>query len=151
MNRPVPFPLFDDIRAAAIAAGHPYVFRVLVWRGDDWGVYCHYRQRDPHAAARMAHDMERELLRRHPPADVLVAQHAMPGAPELLADWRACETVMFHDGPEDQHLVPGVAPVPLAGRQIAQEAARRASRRGDAPLPSGGLWDENSRLQQDLF
>lgn len=61
------------------------------------------------------------------------------------------ETVMLHDGAEDQHLVPGVAPVPLAARQIAQEAARRAARRGDAPLPSGGLWDETSRLQQDLF
>jgi hypothetical protein len=48
-------------------------------------------------------------------------------------------------------LADGVAPVPLTTRQLAQEAQRRAARRGDAPLPSGGLWDETARLQQDLF
>jgi hypothetical protein len=63
----------------------------------------------------------------------------------------AAETVTLHDGPELQHLVPGVAAVPLPARQIAQEAQRRAARRGEAPLPSGGLWDETARLQQDLF
>lgn len=61
------------------------------------------------------------------------------------------EPIMLHDGPEDQHLVPGVAPVPLAARQCSQEARRRDQRRGDAPLPAGGLWDETGRLQQDLF
>ncbi len=61
------------------------------------------------------------------------------------------ETVTLHDGPELQHLVPGVAPVALTVRQLAQEAQRRAGRRGDAPLPSGGLFDDVARLQQDLF
>lgn len=63
----------------------------------------------------------------------------------------AAETVALHDGPELQHLVPGVAAVPLTARQIAQEAQRRAGRRGDAPLPSGGLFDDVARAQQDLF
>lgn len=61
------------------------------------------------------------------------------------------ETVQLHDGPETQHLVPGVAPTPLPARQIAQELQRRTARRGDAPLPSGGLFDDVARAQQDLF
>lgn len=61
------------------------------------------------------------------------------------------EWVTLHDGPEVQHLAPGVAPVPLTVRQLAQEAARRAGRRGDAPLPSGGLFDDVARAQGDLF
>ncbi len=62
-----------------------------------------------------------------------------------------CEPILLHDGPELQHLVPGVAPVAPTVRQLAQEAQRRLSRRGAAPLPSGGLFDDAARLQQDLF
>lgn len=61
------------------------------------------------------------------------------------------EPVTLHDGPELQHLVPGVAPVALQVRQLVQETQRRAARRGAAPLPSGGLWDDTARLQQDMF
>ncbi|MBO9502034.1 hypothetical protein [Brevundimonas sp. A19_0] len=61
------------------------------------------------------------------------------------------ETVQLHDGPEDQHLVPGVSAVPFTARLIAMEQARRAKGRGDAPLPSGGLFDDAARAQQELF
>lgn len=61
------------------------------------------------------------------------------------------EPVDLHDGPELQHLVPGVEAVPLVRRQLARETRRRAARRGDAPLPAGGLFDDVARAQQDLF
>lgn len=83
-------------------------------------------------------------------------RNAAPAVEIALADYaeaRAAmaETVTLHDGPELQHLVPGVAPVALQVRQLAQETQRRAARRGAAPLPLGGLFDETARLQQDLF
>lgn len=61
------------------------------------------------------------------------------------------EVVTLHDGPELQHLVPGVDPVSHAARQIALERQRRAARRGDSPLPCGGLFDAVSQAQQDMF
>lgn len=61
------------------------------------------------------------------------------------------ETITLHDGPAAQHLVPGVDPVSHAARQLAQEAQRRAARRGDSPLPSGSLFDDVARAQQDMF
>ena len=61
------------------------------------------------------------------------------------------EPVTLADGVADQVMIPGVAPVAFSARQIAQEAKRRAGRRGTAPLPSGGLFDDTARLQQDLF
>lgn len=61
------------------------------------------------------------------------------------------ETVTLADGLADQHLVPGVQPVSHAARQIARELGRRAARQGDSPLPTGGLWDEVARAQQELF
>ena len=61
------------------------------------------------------------------------------------------EVIDLLDGPADQHLVPGVAPVSHRVRQIAQERQRRAARRGASPLPAGGLWDEVSIAQQDMF
>lgn len=73
---------------------------------------------------------------------------------ETIRDLRgepSAETVTLHDGPELQHLVPGVDPVSHALRQIAQETQRRAARRGASPLPSGGLFDDVARSQQDLF
>ena len=63
----------------------------------------------------------------------------------------ATEQVELADGLADQHLVPGVAPVPLAAREIDALQRQRAERRGDAPLPSGGLFDDVARAQQDLF
>lgn len=84
-----------------------------------------------------------------------------------LERWRACypdcwiettpipapvtEPVTLHDGPELQHLVPGVDPVSHAVRQMAQELQRRASRRGYASPPMGGLFDDVARAQQELF
>lgn len=61
------------------------------------------------------------------------------------------ESVTLADGPADQALIPGVAPVPLSARQLAAEQARREQRRGAAPLPCGGLWDETAQQQQELF
>lgn len=61
------------------------------------------------------------------------------------------EIVTLHDGPELQHLVHGVEPVSHAARLIAQERQRRAARRGDSPLPSGGLFDAAAHAQQDMF
>jgi hypothetical protein len=61
------------------------------------------------------------------------------------------ESVTLADGPASQSLVPGVAPVPLTTRQLAQESARREARRGHASLPCGGLWDETAINQQELF
>lgn len=79
-----------------------------------------------------------------PAVEIAIADYAEARAA------RAAEPILLHDGPELQHLVPGVAPVPLTRRQLAQEAQRRAARRGDAPLP-GGLFDDVARAQQDLF
>lgn len=70
---------------------------------------------------------------------------------EARALRRTAEVVQLHDGPEVQHLAPGVAPVPLAARQVAQERARRAAVRGNVPLPLGGLFDDVARAQLDLF
>jgi predicted nucleic acid-binding Zn-ribbon protein len=61
------------------------------------------------------------------------------------------EVVILADGPARQQLAPGIAPVPFLKRQLAQEAKRRAARRGDAPLPAGGLFDDVARAQTDLF
>jgi hypothetical protein len=68
-----------------------------------------------------------------------------------ISDEASAETVTLHDGPELQHLVPGVDPVSHAARQIAQEQSRRAARRGDSPPPCGGLFDDVARAQQDMF
>lgn len=74
-------------------------------------------------------------------------------AGEKVIDLRTvvAETVQLYDGPELQHLVPGVDPVSHAARQIAQEQSRRAARRGDSPPPLGGLFDDVARAQQDMF
>lgn len=66
-----------------------------------------------------------------------------------LAD--VAEPVTLADGPALQGVVPGVAPVPLQARQIEALQHKRAARRGAAPLPSGGLFDDVARAQQDLF
>lgn len=78
-----------------------------------------------------------------------------------LAAWSMCndaeavnpasEPVTLADGAADQSLIPGVAPVPLTARQLDQERQRREGRHGHAPLPCGGLWDETSINQQELF
>jgi hypothetical protein len=72
---------------------------------------------------------------------------------ERIRDERgqAAEPVTLADGPALQGVVPGVAPVPLQARQIEALQHKRAARRGAAPLPSGGLFDDVARAQQDLF
>jgi hypothetical protein len=69
----------------------------------------------------------------------------------VIATWPASERVQLLDGPADQCLVPGVAPVPLALRQCEAEAKRRQARRLGHTLPAGGLFDETARAQADLF
>lgn len=61
------------------------------------------------------------------------------------------ERVILADGPADQILVPGVDPVSVSARQISDLITSRGRRRGQAPLPSGSLWDDVGRSQQDLF
>lgn len=61
------------------------------------------------------------------------------------------EPVTLADGRADQSLIPGVAAVSINARQIDCEKRRRDARRGDAPLPCGGLWDETSHRQASLF
>lgn len=63
----------------------------------------------------------------------------------------AREIVTLADGPAEQGLIAGVDPVPLAVRQIDTERQRREQRRGAAPLPCGGLWDETAQRQTELF
>jgi len=99
------------------------------------GIVCHYTLPDQEA-------LDRDLPRW---------RAIYPGCWIEAVEQPETETVTLLDGPAAQHLVPGVAPVPNATRQIAQERARRAGRRGDAPLPCGGLWDDVARAQQDLF
>lgn len=54
-------------------------------------------------------------------------------------------------GPDgtQQTLFPGVAPVTDADRLVA--AAAKPMRGGDKAMPEGGLFDENIRLQRDMF
>lgn len=78
-----------------------------------------------------------------------IAHAGVEGLP--VDDRRTFEAVHLVDGAADQALVPGVAPVPAGARQLAAHRARREARRGDAPLPSGGLFDETARAQQELF
>jgi hypothetical protein len=61
------------------------------------------------------------------------------------------ESVRLVDGEADQALIPGVAPVSRAGQDLAAHIRKREARRGDAPPPAGGLFDETARNQQELF
>jgi hypothetical protein len=61
------------------------------------------------------------------------------------------EQVTLADGPALQLLTPGVEPLGNHTRELAQLQARRNARRGAAPLPAGGLFDETARAQQELF
>ncbi len=61
------------------------------------------------------------------------------------------EPITLADGTHDQVLVPGVAPVAATARQIAQVQAQRITRRGAAPMPAGGLFDDVARSQVNLF
>ena len=63
----------------------------------------------------------------------------------------ASETVRLADGAALQCLIPGVAPVSPASRDLAALERARSIRRGCAPLPDGGLFDLTGRSQQDLF
>lgn len=61
------------------------------------------------------------------------------------------ERVTLADGAALQCLLPGVAPVAQASRDLAALERARATRRGSAPLPAGGLFDLTQRAQQELF
>ena len=78
-------------------------------------------------------------------------RHALDEGRLVSDDRSTAEIVALADGLAVQHLVTGVEPVSHGARQIAQEVERRLARRGDAPLPSGGLFDDVARAQQDLF
>jgi hypothetical protein len=80
-----------------------------------------------------------------------VRDHRGMSAEDVANSFCQAEIVTLHDGPEVQHVVHGVEPVSHAARQIAHERQRRAARRGDSPLPSGGLFDADAHAQQDMF
>lgn len=61
------------------------------------------------------------------------------------------ERVTLADGAALQCLIPGVAAVPEAARDMAALERARLMRRGSAPLPPGGLFDLTQRAQQELF
>ncbi|HEY5409917.1 MAG TPA: hypothetical protein VIJ94_04235 [Caulobacteraceae bacterium] len=102
--------------------------------------------------------------------DVLVGIRDVPRAgaqhDQIVGAWRAwataegrqirdercqAELVRLADGEATQALIPGVEPVSAAARDLAALQARKAARRGHAALPSGGLFDETARAQQELF
>lgn len=70
--------------------------------------------------------------------------------PVIVETWPS-EIIDLGDGPADQSLIPGVAPVASAVRQLEAERKRRDTRHGHAPLPCGGLWDETAQRQRSLF
>lgn len=51
----------------------------------------------------------------------------------------------------DQGLIDGMPPVGANERALAEYRARKEGRRGNAPLPVGGLFDEVERAQQEMF
>lgn len=61
------------------------------------------------------------------------------------------ERVTLDDGEADQALIPGVAPIRPAARDIAALDAARRRRRCHGELPAGGLFDETARAQTSLF
>lgn len=61
------------------------------------------------------------------------------------------EPVTLADGVADQLLVDGVAPIDRNAAGLAALQRQRLGRRGHAPLPSGGLFDETARQQGELF
>lgn len=61
------------------------------------------------------------------------------------------EIVHLATGEAAQALVPGVRPITAAERALAALVASRARRRGNSPLPEGGLFDETARNQQEMF
>lgn len=63
----------------------------------------------------------------------------------------ASERILLADGPAEQMLAPGVMPIPLTQRQLADERQRRDARRHNGALPCGGLFDETAKAQGSLF
>lgn len=61
------------------------------------------------------------------------------------------EPVKLADGPAQQILVPGIAPVSPLQAQFRAYEAKRAKKRGAAPLPAGGLFDTTSINQLSLI
>ncbi|MBX9708030.1 MAG: hypothetical protein K2X61_08885 [Caulobacteraceae bacterium] len=127
----------DDRRTVQLEALTPAIDEPMQPRrwGDDWT--CRYPGERP------AH----QPLHRTPGEALEAARARMIAA--TLAD--QAEPVTLADGPALQGVVPGVAPVPLQARQIEALQHKRAARRGSAPLPSGGLFDDVARAQQELF
>jgi hypothetical protein len=137
-----PKPPADAWVQRAGAQGWEAIVQLSLWRPTvGWSLIATYGGREDEASSR-AHDLERSLGRSGLNRDRLLVS---------LTRIRKAETVILHDGPELQHLAPGVEPVSHVVSEIAREGARRLARRGDAPLPAGGLFDDVARNQMDLF
>lgn len=90
----------------------------------------------------------REAWKFNPPAvEIVCADFEEAAELRKAADLAAVEPVRLADGPALQLMVPGVEPRPA----FSQVHARRQARRGHAPLPPGGLFDETARAQRELF
>jgi hypothetical protein len=51
----------------------------------------------------------------------------------------------------EQGLIDGVPSVSWNERALAEHRAKTAGRRGNAPMPAGGLFDEVAKAQGELF
>jgi hypothetical protein len=153
----------DDRRTVQLEALTPAIDEPMQPRrwGDDWT--CRYPgERPAHQPLHRTPGEALEAARARMIAATLAEKSAWfdrmaANSPEpeawarMKADALASEPVTLADGPALQGVVPGVAPVPLQARQIEALQHKRAARRGAAPLPSGGLFDDVARAQQDLF
>ena len=63
----------------------------------------------------------------------------------------AVEPLSLANGIFDQLLMPGVAPIQPLRRELDALVAKRAHKRGMAPMPAGGLFAAPAPLQQNLF
>jgi hypothetical protein len=94
----------------------------------------------------------RDVVRGEAGERVLAAWRATAAEHGLAwEDERRSEPVRLADGPAEQRLIEGVRPVDPTAYDLALLARRRQQRRGGAPLPAGGLFDQVGRDQQDLF
>lgn len=104
-----------------------------------------------HAGCGVDCDFYRDQWRGTAPSVEIACADYADARAQRTVERRPTELIELHDGPELQHLVPGVQPVSHAVRQIAQERQRKAGRRGVTALPANGLWGEAAPVQQELF